>query len=46
MYDGSINIEYIGIIFSAKPEKEKELRDAVYAEFRLMPDIRVETVDE
>lgn len=40
--DNSINIEYIGIIFSAKPQNEKEIREALYDAFSLMPDIRVE----
>lgn len=40
--DGSINIEYVGIIFQAKPEKEKELREAIYSQIGLMPDIKVE----
>lgn len=40
--DGSINIGYIGITFSALPEKKEELRDALYAKIGLMPDIGVE----
>lgn len=40
--DGSINIGYIGIVFSAVPGKQKELRGALYEALGVMPDIRVE----
>lgn len=40
--DGSIDIGYIGIVFSAVPGKQKELRAALYDALGVMPDIRVE----
>lgn len=40
--DGSINIGYIGIIFSAAPGHQGDLRDALYENLGIMPDIRVE----
>ncbi|MBR3767476.1 MAG: hypothetical protein IKL10_04455 [Clostridia bacterium] len=44
--DGSINIEYIGLTFSAKPQREKEMREALFDALSLMPDIKVEYVNE
>ncbi len=44
--DMSINIEYVGITFSAKPEFEKEMRDALFEALGIIPDIRVEYVIE
>lgn len=42
----SINIEYIKIVFSAEPQKKEELREALYNELGIMPDIRAEYVSE
>lgn len=42
--DGSININYVGITFSAKPQREKEIREALFERLSLMPDIKVEYV--
>lgn len=44
--DGSINIEYVGITFSAEPQKETELREALYDALLIIPDIKVEYVSE
>ncbi len=44
--DGSINIEYVGITFSAKPQYEKEMREALYDALLTVPDIKVEYVSE
>lgn len=44
--DGSINIEYVGITFSAKPQHEKEMREALYDALLIIPDIKVEYVSE
>lgn len=40
--DGSINIGYIGIIFSCEPQRKNELREALFSVLGLMPDIRVD----
>lgn len=44
--DGSINIEYVEITFSAKPQHESELREALYDALLIIPDIKVEYVSE
>ncbi|MBO5396391.1 MAG: hypothetical protein J6A97_05865 [Clostridia bacterium] len=44
--DGSINIEYVGITFEAKPQFEEKLGDALYEALGIIPDIRVELTDE
>ena len=44
--DGSINIEYVGITFEAKPQAEEKLRDALCEALGIIPDIRVELTDE
>lgn len=44
--DGSINIEYVGITFSAKPQHEKEMREALYNALLIVPDIKVEYISE
>ncbi len=44
--DGSINIEYVGITFEARPQYEEKLRDALYEALGIIPDIRVELTDE
>lgn len=44
--DDSINIEYVGITFSAKPQREKEMREELFEQLSLMPDIKVEYVSE
>ena len=44
--DGSINIEYVGITFEARPQFEEKLRDALYEALGIIPVIRVELTDE
>ncbi len=44
--NGSIDIEYVGIIFSAYPDREDELRKALYEALSIMPDIKVELLSE
>ena len=44
--DGSINIEYAGIIFSAEPQRSEQLRQALFEALGIMPDIKVEYVSE
>lgn len=44
--DSSINIEYVGITFSAKPQHEKDMREALYDALLIIPDIKVELVSE
>ena len=44
--DGSINIEYVGITFEARPQYEEKLRDALYDALGIIPVIRVELTDE
>ncbi len=44
--DGSINIEYAGIIFSAEPQRKEQLRQALFEALGIMPDIKVEYVSE
>ncbi len=43
---GNINIEYVGITFSAKPQYEKEMTEALTAALGIIPHIRVELTDE
>ena len=42
----NINIEYVGITFSAQPQYEKELRQALYDALGILPHIRVELISE
>ena len=44
--DGNINIEYVGITFSAKPQYEKEMTEALISALGIIPHIRVELTDE
>ncbi len=44
--EGSINIEYVGITFEARPQYEEKLTDALYEALGIIPDIRVELTDE
>ncbi len=44
--DGGINIEYVGVIFSAEPQKKEGLRQALFEALGIMPDIKVEYVSE
>ena len=44
--EGSINIEYVGITFEARPQYEENLTDALYEALGIIPDIRVELTDE
>lgn len=44
--DGSINIEYAGIVFSAEPQRKQQLREALFEALGIMPDIKVEYVSE
>lgn len=44
--DGGINIEYVGISFSAKPQYEEKLTEALFEALGIIPDIRVELTDE
>lgn len=44
--EGNINIEYVGITFSAKPQFEKEMTEALTAALGIIPHIRVELTDE
>ncbi len=44
--NGSINIGYVSLIFSAKPLREEELRDALFQVLGVPIDIRVESVRE
>lgn len=44
--DGSINIEYVGITFEARPLQEEKLGEALYEALGIIPDIRVELTDE
>lgn len=42
----NINIGYVKIVFSAEPQKKKELSDALFNELGIMPDIRAEYASE
>lgn len=44
--ENGINIEYVGIVFSAEPQREKELREALFDALGIMADIRVEYISE
>ncbi len=44
--DGSIDIEYVGITFSARPDREDDLRKALSEALSIMPDIKVELLSE
>ncbi len=44
--NGNINIEYVGITFSAKPQFEKEMTEALTGALGIIPHIRVELTDE
>ena len=44
--DSGINIEYVGVIFSAEPQQKEELRQALFEALGIMPDIKVEYVSE
>lgn len=43
--EGNINIEYVGITFSAVPQYREKLSDALYEALGIIPDIRVELTD-
>ena len=44
--DNSIHIEYVGITFSAKPQYEAELTDALYTALGIIPHIKVDMTDD
>lgn len=44
--DNSIDIEYVGITFSAKPQHEKELIDALSEALGIIPHIKVDMTDD
>ena len=44
--DGGINIEYVGITFSAMPQYQKEIENALFENLGIIPHIRVELLSE
>ena len=44
--DNCINIEYVSIVFSAHPDREKEIREELFRILGIMPIIKTEEVHE